>query len=180
MNKDFTLEQEKEYFLKNQFWAATISASFARAKVYTSESGVKITDNQKNDFKKALFKCVEGLVETEYLNRNINEVEHIKNIQKLQECVNAEHISILPEKGLKFGVAQKLLNLYLKYLWCSNKLKYSPPHFPLDRLIQENNVRVNWTDLKCDEKKYSEVINDLCKGEGKAEWELVKYNSFLR
>lgn len=41
------LLQEKEYFLKNQFWALTISASFARAKVYPGKEAEAVKEDLK-------------------------------------------------------------------------------------------------------------------------------------
>ena len=36
---------------------------------------------------------------------------------------------------MNLGIVQKIFNLYLKYLWCLEKIK-TPPHFPVDRIIQ--------------------------------------------
>lgn len=172
------IKKEKEYFLKTQFWASTLMASFARANVY--ESKFVITDDQKKVFKNDLFKCVNDLVDTKYLHHKIDEIEHINNIRLLQEYVKEPHSSILPDDGLKFGVAQKILNLYLKYLWCADMIKEAPPHFPLDRMVQGSNIRVNWTCNECTAEKYNNVVNDLCPDGEKAEWELKTYNNLYR
>ena len=37
--------------------------------------------------------------------------------------------------SFKIGHSQKLLNLMLKYYWCLEWLKYTPPHCPIDRMI---------------------------------------------
>ncbi|MBN3196976.1 hypothetical protein [Pectobacterium versatile] len=51
------------------------------------------------------------------------------------------------QDGYKFGVAQKLLNLLLKYLWCLGNIP-EPPYCPVDRIILEKTSfrgKVNWT-----------------------------------
>ena len=42
-----------------------------------------------------------------------------------------DHGDVLNGGKLFFGVAQKALNIYLKYLWCSN-FDVRPPHCPFD------------------------------------------------
>jgi hypothetical protein len=69
--------------------------------------------------------------------------EHMKNIQELIDRANASCADFFRKgelgKGtLRFGVAAKMFNLWLKYLWCVAKISIPPPHFPFDRkLIQE-------------------------------------------
>ena len=69
---------------------------------------------------------------------------------------------------MNFGISQKMLNLYLKYQWCLGNIK-EPPHFPVDRIIQEklNQVAKNnnlpkivieaWTLFE-NETKYLHII----------------------
>ena len=57
---------------------------------------------------------------------------------------------------MNFGISQKLLNLHLKGLWCLGLLKYPPPNFPVDRIIQERLKIcpiIPWTKIQ-DEKAY--------------------------
>lgn len=177
------IENEKEYFLKNQFWALTIAASFARAKVYIKKVDWKQANDEsfeskKNLFKKELFNKVEDLVNRYYI---LGEVSTDKHTQLILEIKNwsIEHKKILKAGEIKFGIAQKLLNLYLKYLWCANIIKYTPPHFPLDRMIQRNKQLINWTELN-DSVLYNFKINQIHAGSDKAVWELIKYNNLLR
>jgi hypothetical protein len=54
----------------------------------------------------------------------------------------------LGELGYKYGVAQKLLNLFLKYLWCLGTIA-EPPHCPVDRIIIGKTCYKdkNWTEI---------------------------------
>ena len=97
----------------------------------------------------------------------INEEKHLINIQNLSEY-SKKFSHILKNGKLNFGVSQKILNLFLKYIWCL-KMIPTPPHFPVDRLIQEklnllakeNGLKSRkveaWTQFK-DKTKYLEII----------------------
>jgi hypothetical protein len=168
-------DSSKKEFLKSQYWYLTIAASFSRANVYAPNTN----DIQKVDFKKELFNFVDDLVSRNYSNTEVKEDNHIKFIEDIQTF--SKKFNILNGGELKIGVCQKILNLYLKYLWCANYIIEKPPHFPLDRMIQEHalkKVLVNWTSLN-DIDIYSEIINAIYKGLDKAEWELIEYNKIV-
>ena len=60
---------------------------------------------------------------------------HIGHIVELKEAVIDEHGDELRGDRMRFGRAQKLLNMYLKYMWCANEDGVSPPHCPFDGII---------------------------------------------
>lgn len=74
-----------------------------------------MTEESKRDFKSALFNII-GTKSNDYLSL-ISDEAHLKNIQSVSDFSN-EYGDILTIGKLNFGVSQKLLNLYLKYLWC--------------------------------------------------------------
>jgi len=47
-----------------------------------------------------------------------------------------DYAEVLNDEEFLFGVAQKAVNIYLKYLWCAN-LDFRPPHCPFDYGIIE-------------------------------------------
>lgn len=184
------LQQEKLFFLKNQLWASTISASFSRAYVYRKEVGI---NRDKDEFKNEMFRFIDNLVNQCYINSLVNDEMHISHIYDIQEwskkykCLfnnkdkDGNEIK-LNDRMLSFGICQKLLNLYLKYLWCANLLNFAPPHFPLDRLIQQQLPHkkdlINWTELT-DSDTYTKQLNRLKPESDKAIWELLHYNKIL-
>jgi hypothetical protein len=132
----------KEKFLNNEFWTLTFSAAFQRANIYNKN----IADSDKKMFKINTRAYIENTLVLAYHENLISDEAHIENIIKLS-MFTVQFQSILQNGKLNFGVSQKLLNLYLKYLWCSNKIS-EPPHFPVDRRIQENigfKPVVSWT-----------------------------------
>lgn len=56
---------------------------------------------------------------------------HIVRISGLCDTINAACGRYLRGGKLKFGRAQKILNGYLKYLWCAGRIN-TPPHCPFD------------------------------------------------
>lgn len=63
---------------------------------------------------------------------------------------------------LKIGVCQKIINLYLKYLWCLDLIP-KPPIMPLDGrvLAQFKNCNFqNWTEIS-DIETYKSIIESI-------------------
>ena len=95
-----------------------------------------------------------------------------------KNCLQEGHIE--SNKGrIRIGTTQKVLNLYLKYLWVLNKIP-EPPHCPFDGIIidmMELNEPIRWTKFD-DIDVYNKLINKV-KDEKMtvAEWELGKWNN---
>lgn len=162
----------KEKFLINEFWTLTFSAAFQRANVYNKN----IPDSDKSLFKTKTREYIENTLLSHYLKNEVSDELHIDNINKLSGFTE-QFSSILQNGKLNFGVSQKMLNLYLKYLWCHNKI-IEPPHFPVDRRIQENigfRPVVSWTQFT-DSIDYMRIINFVRKNNSEfpsiAEFEL--------
>jgi hypothetical protein len=168
----------KRDFLLDEIWVLTVGASFQRANVY--KSGESTTEN--NVFKQNLKSFIVTLSD-KYINEQIDETAHINNIKSIG-TFSASFAHLLNDGQLRFGVCQKLLNLYLKYLWCLDILKFPPPHFPVDRIIQTKlNISkpYSWTQM-IDEAKYLEVIRtarsvmNQYNAQNLAELELMLFN----
>lgn len=110
----------------------------------------------------------------------VSEEIHVANIQKIVSF-SIQYASILNNGILNFGVAQKLLNLLLKYHWCIGEIA-EPPHLPVDRIIQEKigNKIINWTSLN-EVEVYQNIIEAARlkaneQNMSLAMWELVNFN----
>ena len=157
----------KAEFLNNEIWVLTFQGGFQRANIYKEE----VSEMVKKEFREQLRAYIEALVEIKYITE-VTEEEHIKNIKGI---VKLSSINKIQGKSIpiNFGVAQKLLNLYLKYSWCSGRIDIVPVHFPVDRLIQNElnkeardsglqGIKLKpWTQFE-DEEDYLKVI-DLAK-----------------
>ena len=153
----------KEDFINKEIWMLTFGASFQRAYAYV--------DNASNDTK-VLFKnnttvFVENML-AQYKTATVTDRQHIDNIKAVSDS-SKKYSEIFNGGKINFGIAQKMLNLYLKYQWCLGNID-EPPHFPVDRIIQQKlneQAKVKglpklellpWTQFK-DEAHYSKVIN---------------------
>lgn len=153
----------KDKFLNSEIWNLTFQGGFQRANIYKED----VSEKLRKEFREQLRAYIEALVEIKYIVE-VSEEEHIKNIKGI---VKFSEINKIDERTIpiNFGVAQKLLNLYLKYIWCLGKLEFAPIHFPVDRLMQEilnkeavklgfpKNEMKAWTKYE-DEIEYLKVI----------------------
>ena len=145
----------KEQFLKNEIWTLTFGAAFQRANVYLMGAN----EDEKQNFKVKTREFIEKKLAPQYIKDIVSDKKHINNIDSLSNFT-AVSKTILNGGKLNFGVSQKLLNLYLKYLWCLDEIT-TPPHFPVDRRIQEllKIYPINaWTQFE-DSIAYMHVIN---------------------
>ncbi len=175
------IEEEKMRFLKDEAWRLSIQGAFQRAYIY----GENVSEGDRKKFRK-------------YLNEKMQEVaDHYKKgtlcdhedgyvgiLREFQKEVmqNSMCKAVLRNESITFGVVQKLVNLYLKYLWCFDQVKNPPPHCPFDRTVIEKGLGLKeplWTKLNT-LKEYQLLVNaakDKSKGFGSiAEWELIGFN----
>ena len=168
------LKNLQEEFLDNKFWVLTFGGAFQRANVYETSA----TENERTEFRNKLKKEVKALVAANY-KVVVSAEMHIQNIKNLS-AATVEMCNKLQNGQINFGVAQKLLNLYLKYSWCAGKIP-TPPHFPVDRMIQEISKYKHvfaWTQMT-DDSDYLKFLNfaesQLQDNESLAEWELKTF-----
>jgi hypothetical protein len=171
------LEQTKEQkFLLDEFWMFAWNASVQRARLYQENS---LPTPERQNFRLEL----RDFIETQFLPHyriSCSELKHYDNIAALVELGSARGKSVLSSRGYGYGIAQKLLNLYLKYCWCAGYV-VEPPHCPIDRIILGKTRlrdRLNWTTMN--EAQYRAAISEistLAKAQGltPARWELENY-----
>ncbi len=125
----------------------------------------------------------------EYLDRNANQHESGRVSDK-EHCCLIEELSLemssssfgklLHKDRFRIGVAQKALNLYLKYLWCLEKIP-EPPHCPFDNIVigeLDNCGGIAWTEFD-DTLVYEHLVHQARLKAGDlslAEWELRIFN----
>jgi len=176
-----TMTGSQVQFLRNQHFNGTIGGAFQRSGIYRSGT----PGDRRSTFRQALRTELERL-ERPYGTKRISSPQHVRNIEALSAW-SADFKPILNGGRLNFGIAQKLLNLHLKGLWCFGLLAHEPPHLPVDRIIQER-LRIRpiraWTQIKSAEY-YMEVIEAADRiartlGLSLAELELRVYNGTFK
>lgn len=166
----------KQEYLTNELWILSWGASVQRANLF--QAGVR--NKERQDFRQAVIEYLKQQLLPQYADR-VPEGVHERNIIDLSEFGTSTEHDILEPEGYKIGVAQKLLNLHLKYLWCLGVVA-EPPHCPVDRIvIGKTDLRgtVAWTRITTIDE-YRRIIAALKEKAAErrmslAEWELSIY-----
>ncbi|MFA6215569.1 MAG: hypothetical protein WC768_03305 [Patescibacteria group bacterium] len=166
----------KRDFIENEILILTINGALARGKaVYNFYEENDIADNKKKiDFRNFINDKLKTFKNI-YKNGNVNEENHIQNLLDFKNLIDSNYKAILRNGGINFGRAQKLLNLYLKYLWSLGEIGL-PPHCPFDSIIiskLDDTGGIIWTDMSLDDYKLLvSRAKEKAGGKSLSDWEL--------
>ncbi len=163
----------KDFFLENEIWILSFLGGFQRAHIYKNM-------DLREEFKNSLKQEIRKIVLSNYVNTRVSTKQHIENLEYIIAwSTSSPFNSILRGGKLRWGVVQKIFNLYLKYLWCWGRIP-SPPHCPFDSFIL-NHLGFNskWTRMNS-KAEYLEWVETAAshaqkKGLSVPEWELSVY-----
>jgi hypothetical protein len=162
-------------FLHREILRGCVTVSFQHAKVYAANAKDEDKEKVRNELRRALKEIGEH-----YTNAEVLEEDHSKNIEEIARRIKSSCGPTLHEGQFRIGIAQKALNLYLKYLWCLDKIPRPPPHCPFDTTVinqLEPSKRHPWTKIEST-KEYKDLVEAAKEKAGKlslAEWELCVY-----
>lgn len=162
-------------FAEGQIFGMTLAATAQRSNLYAKG----LSETERRPFQKSLRVALEGTAQA--YRSGISEDEHVRNISALASGLSSRHASLLRDGRMRFGHAQKALNLYLKYLWCFAFVPM-PPHCPLDSIILKRIpgfTGERWTHLD-NPTRYLQIIlaaKKVANGLPLAVWELHEYNA---
>jgi len=171
---------EKKRFIIYELGLLTMKAAFSTRDNRYPIYNIEIKDQHKKPAKE-LFRQVLNEVETIYVE-SISSKDHDQYIEDTANRLSDEIGEDYLHNGrFRVGVAQKLINMHLKYLWCAGIIN-EPPHCPIDGRIRDIVKQdypafdYDWiSNDSIDEYKNAlETINQLAinKGETYAQWEL--------
>lgn len=101
---------KKQYdFLRNEFLTLTIFGALGRSNTYADS----VSEKDKNDFRSALREELDNL--SKQYRISVSEDAHISNIINLSKRLSSRFPNCLRDKRFRIGIAQKTLNLFLKY-----------------------------------------------------------------
>ncbi len=149
----------QQKFLYQEVTILAWGASVQRAKLYNPK--IAFEERESDKFRASIMTFIETNLLPNY-KTTCSEEDHVENIQRLVTFGTRAGDNLLGPDGYKFGVAQKLLNLLLKYLWCLEHLE-EPPHCPVDRIVLAKTTlrnRLNWTNITTSDE-YNEAINAI-------------------
>ena len=162
-------------YLNKEVWILSFGGAFQRANVYKKN----IDENLRKEFRKSIQLKIEEYVKKDYTHQSPTSDQHCNNLIDIKKWTDKNFSQILSANEIKLGVVQKLLNLYLKYLWCLGKVS-KPPHCPIDRIIiSKLDIKnpPNWTTLN-DIRDYMYIVEKITQnanGIDIADWELEAF-----
>ena len=178
------IEKLKDNYIEEEILTLTFSGGLSTRSDKHPVYEKHVSEDKKEEFKKFKDDVKKKLEKYKkiYEKGEISSEEHIKNIMEFAKELTEKHHKILHNNKFRIGIAQKLLNLYLKYLWVLGRID-EPPHCPFDnkiitKLSKESKViedmRIRWTCLDNieDYKKLVKEAVNLVKPLSLAEWEL--------
>ncbi|MBC8031222.1 MAG: hypothetical protein H7Z16_13990 [Pyrinomonadaceae bacterium] len=169
------MKSEQQAFLADVIFNIALTGTVQRGKLYREGS----TEIQKRAFRSALRNALENLVDR--YGNGVSEEEHIANIDALADTLSKRYPDSLKDGRFRIGSAQKALNLYLKFLWCLDRIPM-PPHCPFDAIVLscvQGCEAVRWTRLD-DLSEYRRIVDCAkvaARGAPLAEWELCVYSA---
>ncbi|OGP70694.1 MAG: hypothetical protein A2Y80_03390 [Deltaproteobacteria bacterium RBG_13_58_19] len=164
------MDPQKDKFLKNEFLTMSVFGGLGRSGTYSKSATEEARKNFRNDLRDKLDE-----ISREYQSM-VTEEEHLSNIRRLSDELSSQFSHCLKNGRFRIGIAQKALNLYLKYLWCVNLIA-PPPHCPFDSIVISHLPDckdLNWTSIDNIEV-YSRLVKAarrVAKDKPLPEWEL--------
>jgi len=169
------LSMEQHTFILREIFSMTLAAATQRSGLYKP----KTPDKARRPFHESLRDLLEELAKGYTVP--VGEEIHIRNIKRIASEISAKHQDVLADGEMRIGLAQKALNLYLKYLWCLGEIP-EPPHCPIDGIVLKRVPGcqdVCWTQLdSLDEyRRIIAAAKIAAKGVSLSVWELDLYNT---
>jgi hypothetical protein len=180
---NYVYNNKKDEFLIKEIMQNSISASFQTRNeefpIYNYENldlnSAKYLRNEIKDF----------LLLYLHNYKTIDEKGHIAKIKELSDILSSKYSKILYNGRFRIGISQKVINLFLKYMWSIGKIDV-PYHCPIDNIIKikvlkglKNITLKDWTELDNikDYLKYIELIRikSINSNISIAEWELENW-----
>ncbi|WKE65510.1 hypothetical protein PVT67_17865 [Gallaecimonas kandeliae] len=169
-------KNDKKRFLSYELGLLSLKASLSTrdgdAPVYAK--GIK--SHQRKKEKKILRAVLEKL-EQKYAKGGVTEDEHIEFIKNTADEVTKKLGNKLHNGRFRIGIAQKLINLHLKYLWATGYIE-EPPHCPIDGIIRDKaKITYDWTtnDSIDDYKNAVTELREVAGKRGLSVWELEEF-----
>lgn len=157
---------ERTIFLVREFMYFSIQAGFATRNeeypIYDQLSD-KFELNQARMLKNDIKEFLESYF-SELSNSNVSEEEHKKRIRSLTNKITKKYGAMLHDGKFRLGVAQKIINLFLKYLWAAGYIN-EPHHCPFDNKVKlkikkyaKDKWLEDWTEMTT-MKEYNDYVS---------------------
>jgi hypothetical protein len=171
------MNEEQWRFMESQVLVLSIMAAFQRPRplpIYSRAATAESRRNVQEAVKRELRRF-----DTQYVQRP-SEEQHLGNIEQLASVISRDHTAALTNGTFRIGIAQKALNLYLKYLWCLGRIE-EPLHCPVDAITLRG-IRevadIRWTQITTieDYMRCITAFRNHANSQSLACWELRRWN----
>lgn len=140
-------------------------------------------DNTSN-LKFAIFEFLDQYL-LEIKKNGVNENFHLLKIQELAKTLTKNFMPILHEEKFRIGISQKIINLFLKYMWSINEIP-EPCHCPIDGIVKSQIQKKigkislpDWTSMDniIDYQSYINTIKQIAAKDNLsiAQWEFLNW-----
>ncbi|WYX34205.1 hypothetical protein WJ966_21525 [Achromobacter xylosoxidans] len=171
------IQDDKSSFLAYELGLLSLKAALStRAKSWPIYSA-SCKEHQRNDVK-AAFRTELSSLATIYAKGPVSEGDHMALISALADRISCQHEPSLYKGRFRHGVAQKLVNIHLKYLWAAGVIP-EPPHCPIDGIIRDlAGLKYDWT-VSDSVAEYEAAIAALRCGRSLEHWLFGSFRSFV-
>ncbi|MDP2852700.1 MAG: hypothetical protein Q8O28_00485 [Smithellaceae bacterium] len=178
--KNLLIRRNQKLFVMNELWTMAWAGSVQRANLYKKNADINSEDVKR--FRDSLIKYIKAHLIPQYFE-GCSEEQHYGNIESLIEQAKEDvGQNILTDGSYRYGIAQKLLNLALKYYWCLGEIN-APPHCPVDSIVINQTKykdEIKWTKIR-ERSEYQKIIEAIKEKATEQqlsipEWELELFN----
>ena len=151
---------------------------------FTTRREIKYQPDNTSNLKWFIFDFLDQYLKEIKVNGIVESV-HLLKIQELAENITKEFKPILHQGRFRIGVSQKIINLFLKYMWSMGEIP-EPCHCPMDGIVKSQiqkrlgkTLLTDWTqmDNMTEYIDYVEAILNIADEEKRsiAEWEFLNW-----
>lgn len=171
-------ERHLHHFIHNIYLRNALNAAVSRGRVYTANPVLHAKIRFRDECKQRL-----TALGIRYYAWEWDLPRFCQEIQNFSNTISQSHKPVLANGRLRVGTAQKMISLYLKYLWLSGDPSKKPIGAVLDRRILQASGYPNppdWTELD-DMTTYEAIQKEISKKaasdgfDSPAVWEAEKW-----
>ena len=151
---------------------------------FTNLREIRFQPDNTSNLKTTVFDFLSTYL-SEIQENGVNEEDHFFKIASLADSLSNEFKPVLKEGRFRIGISQKIINLFLKYMWSMGEIP-EPCHCPMDGIvksqIQKRLIKlplVDWTQLDnmTDYLTYVLAVKELAEKDNMtiATWEFLNW-----
>lgn len=170
------IARQKQHFLTYELGLLSVKAALSTRDADWPIYALAVKTHQRGPVQDRIRALLQH-IEVRYLGAMPSEDEHVGFIVETADTLSSELSPYLVNGRFRIGVAQKLINLHLKYLWVAGLVE-EPPHCPLDGIVRDlASLDYDWTRTDCisEYRKAIAALRRIAEPRSLSEWELCEF-----